>query len=243
MVPSLASRRGHGAKRLADRYRFVLARRGMRWRGDDRRLSGCRDSGLRSGGTRRIGAIDPAQRMHATREWPLPIVIPPGAIITIWRRTLSKAPPIVASSRALRWYARLRERPLASSRSTRVFCSSESWDSAICRPASRCRFSVRGAFYFQPNAVPSSTCRPPASWPSIGRTPPRRSEPRSRAPAHGGGRGEESELLSLFLSIIQSPITSRRNQEEAKANRRTGEKSHQNPEKKATIRRQKRGGW
>lgn len=203
MVPSLASRRVHGAKRLADRYRFVLARRGMRWRGDDRRFSGCRDRGLRSGGTRRIGAIDPAQRMHATREWPLPIVIPPGAIITIWRWTLSKAPPIVASSRALRWYARLRERPLASSRSTRVFCSSESWDSAICRPASRCRFSVRGAFYFQPNAVPSSTCRPPASWPSIGRTPPRHSEPRSRAPAHGGGRGEERELLSLFLSIIQ----------------------------------------
>ena len=144
MVPSLASRRVHGAKRLADRYRFVLARRGMRWRGDDRRFSGCRDRGLRSGGTRRIGAIDPAQRMHATREWPLPIGIPPGAIITIWRWTLSKAPPIVASSRALRWYARLRERPLASSRSTRVFCSSESWDSAICRPASRCRFSVRG---------------------------------------------------------------------------------------------------
>jgi hypothetical protein len=90
MVPSLASRRVHGAKRLADRYRFVLARRGMRWRGDDRRFSGCRDRGLRSGGTRRIGAIDPAQRMHATREWPLPIVIPPGAIITIWRWTLSK---------------------------------------------------------------------------------------------------------------------------------------------------------
>jgi hypothetical protein len=240
MVPSLASRRVHGAKRLADRYRFVLARRGMRWRGDDRRFSGCRDRGLRSGGTRRIGAIDPAQRMHATREWPLPVGIPPGAIITIWRWTLSKAPPIVASSRALRWYARLRERPLASSRSTRVFCSSESWDSAICRPASRCRFSVRGAFYFQPNAVPSSTCRPPASWPSIGRTPPRRSEPRSRAPAHGGGRGEEPELLSLFLSIIQPR---RRNQEKAKANKRTGEKSHQNPEKKATIRRQKRAGW
>jgi hypothetical protein len=38
-------------------------------------------------------------------------------------------------------------------------------------------------------------------------------------------------------------MMSRRNQEEAKANRRTGEKSHQNPEKKATIRRQKRGGW
>jgi hypothetical protein len=116
MVPSLASRRVHGAKRLADRYRFVLARRGMRWRGDDRRFSGCRDRGLRSGGTRRIGAIDPAQRMHATREWPLPVGIPPGAIITIWRWTLSKAPPIVPSSRALRWYARLRERPLATSR-------------------------------------------------------------------------------------------------------------------------------
>jgi hypothetical protein len=65
----------------------------------------------------------------------------------------------------------------------------------------------QGAFYFQPNAVPSSTCRPPASWPSIGRTPPRRSEPRSRAPAHGGGRGEEPELLSLFLSIILSRAT------------------------------------
>jgi hypothetical protein len=109
MVPSLASRRVHGAKRLADRYRFVLARRGMRWRGDDRRLSGCRDRGLRSGGTRRIGAIDPAQRMHATREWPLLIGIPLGAIITIWRWTLSKALPIIASSRALQWYARLRE--------------------------------------------------------------------------------------------------------------------------------------
>jgi hypothetical protein len=224
MVPSLASRRVHGAKRLADRYRFVLARRGMRWRGDDRRFSGCRDRGLRSGGTRRIGAIDPAQRMHATREWPLPVGIPPGAIITIWRWTLSKAPPIVASSRALRWYARLRERPLATSRSTRVFCSSESWDSAICRPASRCRFSVRGAFYFQPNAVPSSTCRPPASWPSIGRT-------------EGGG-----PRAPLAISIYNT-TTSRCNQEEAKANRRTGEKSHQNPEKKATIRRQKSGGW
>jgi hypothetical protein len=66
---------------------------------------------------------------------------------------LVQGPAIIASSRALRWYARLRERPLASSRSTRVFCSSEIWDSAICRPASRCRFSVRGAFYFQPNAV------------------------------------------------------------------------------------------
>src|SRR5215208_6432339 len=96
MVPSLASRRVHGAKRLADRYLFVLAQRGMRWRGDDRRFSGCRDRGLRSGGTRRIGAIDPAQRMHATRDW---------------RWTLSKAPPIVASSRALRWYARRREAP------------------------------------------------------------------------------------------------------------------------------------
>src|SRR5215212_8616344 len=63
-----------------------------------------------------------------------------------------------------------------------------------------------GAFYFQPNAVSSSTCRPPASWPSIGRTPPRRSEPRSRAPAHGGGRGEEPELLPLFLSIILSRV-------------------------------------
>jgi hypothetical protein len=241
MVPSLASRRVHGAKRLADRYRFVLARRGMRWRGDDRRFSGCRDRGLRSGGTRRIGAIDPAQRMHATREWPLPIGIPPGAIITIWRWTLSKAPPIVASSCALRWYARLRERPLASSRSTRVFCSSESWDSAICRPASRCRFSVRGAFYFQPNAVPSSTCRPPASWSSIGRTPPGRSELRSRAPAHGGGRGGGTRA-TLAISIYNT-ITSRRNQEEAKANRRTEEKSHQNPEKKATIRRQMRAGW
>src|SRR5215208_1111702 len=29
-------------------------------------------------------------------------------------------------------------------RGARVFCSSESWDSAICRPASLCRFSVRG---------------------------------------------------------------------------------------------------
>ena len=124
------------------------------------------------------------------------------------RWTLSKALPIVASSRALRWYARLREGPLASSRSTRVFCSSESWDSAICRPASRCRFSVRGITSnltpsHLPNAVPSSTCRPPASWPSIGRTPPGRSEPRSRAPAHGGGRGRNPSC-SLFLSIIQS---------------------------------------
>src|SRR5829696_455857 len=93
------------------------------------------------------------------------------------------------------------------------------------------------AFYFQPNAVPSSTCRPPASWLSIGRTPPGRSEPRSRAPAHGGGRGEEPELLSLFLSIIQPRATATKSQEEAKAN------SHQNPEKKATIRRQKRVGW
>jgi hypothetical protein len=118
--PLPLSRHVHGAKRLADQYRFVLARRGMRWRGDDRRFSGCRDRGHRSGGTRRIGAIDPAQRMHATREWPLPVGIPPGAIITIWRWTLSKAPPIVASSRALRWYARLRERPLATSRSTCV---------------------------------------------------------------------------------------------------------------------------
>jgi len=51
-------------------------------------------------------------------------------------------------------------------------------------------------------------------------------------------------LLSLFLSIIQSrAAASRRNQEEAKANRKTGAKSHQNPEKKATIRWQKRGGW
>src|SRR5215208_34517 len=230
MVPSLASRRVHGAKRLADRYRFVLARRGMRWRGDDRRFSGCRDRGLRSGGTRRIVAIDPAQRMHATREWPLPVGIPPGAIITIWRWTLSKAPPIVASSRALRWYARLRERPLATSRSTRVFCSSESWDSAICRPASRCRFSVRGAFYFQPNAVPSSTCRPPG-----------RSEPRSRAPAHGGGRGEEPELLSLFLSIIllRAAATKRR----LKRTRGQERKATKIPEKKATIRQQKRAGW
>src|SRR5215213_11823298 len=35
---------------------------------------------------------------------------------------------------------------------------------------------------------------------------PRRSEPRSRAPAHGGGRGEEPELLPLFLSIILSRV-------------------------------------
>ena len=111
---------------------------------------------------------------------------------------LVQALPIVASSRALRWYARLRERPLATSRSTRVFCSSESWDSAICRPASRCRSSVRGAVYFQPNAVPSSTCRPPASWPSIGRTPPGRSEPRSRAPAHGGGWGRNPSCSRYF---------------------------------------------
>src|SRR5215208_5867129 len=98
----------------------------------------------------------------------------------------------------------------------------------------------QGAFYFQPNAVPSSTCRPPASWPSIGRTPPGRSEPRSRAPAHGGGWG--GTRVALAISIYNT-ITSRRNQEEAKANKRTGEKSHQNPEKKATIRRQKRAGW
>src|SRR5215208_514367 len=99
----------------------------------------------------------------------------------------------------------------------------------------------QGAFYFQPNAVPSSTCRPPASWPSIGRTPPGRSEPRSRAPAHGGGRGEEPELLSLFLSIIllRAAATKRR----LKRTRGQERKATKIPEKKATIRQQKRAGW
>jgi hypothetical protein len=42
---------------------------------------------------------------------------------------------------------RFLERPLASSRSTRAFCSSESWDSAICRPVPRCHLSVTQPFY------------------------------------------------------------------------------------------------
>src|SRR5215208_2101755 len=88
----------------------------------------------------------------------------------------------------------------------------------------------QGAFYFQPNAVPSSTCRPPG-----------RSEPRSRVPAHGGGRGEEPELLSLFLSIIllRAAATKRR----LKRTRGQERKATKIPEKKATIRQQKRAGW
>src|SRR5215212_2264686 len=83
----------------------------------------------------------------------------------------------------------------------------------------------QGAFYFQPNAVPSSTCRPPASWPSIGRTPPRRSKLRSRAPAHGGGRGEEPELLSLFLSIIRPrAATTKRRQKRTRRQERKATK-------------------
>ena len=121
------------------------------------------DRVLRSGGTE-----DRSNRPRATdarQSGRAPIGIPPGAIIISGggpcpRPRLSL--PLAAPFDGMRGCARGPSPP----RGARVCSAAQSWDSAICRPASRCRFSVRGHFYFQPNAVPSSTCRPPASWPS-----------------------------------------------------------------------------